>query len=77
MIESVHTVGTLYTHIQRSVGIYILDWLIQTKTHFINVNAGNLIIYIKIMNSLALFSDDTFKKCLRLRGHYFTYLRII
>ena len=51
--------------------LYILDWPTQTKTYLINVNARILIIYMKIMNSVASFLGDTFEKCLRSRGHYF------
>ena len=53
-----------------------LDWPTQTKTYLINVNARILIIYMKIMNSVASFLGDTFEKCLRSRGHYFLDLTL-
>ena len=53
-----------------------LDWPSQTKTYLINLGARNLVFYIKIMNSVALFLGDTLEKSLRLQGHYFPYLRL-
>ena len=45
--------------------VYILDWRTQTKIYLINVGARNLVIYIKMLNSVALFLGDMFEKCLR------------
>ena len=54
----------------------LLDWPTLTKTYLINLGARNLVFYIKIMNSVALFLGDTLEKSLRLQGHYFPYLRL-
>ena len=65
-----------HVYAQKSLFIGLLDWPTQTKTYLINVNARILIIYMKIMNSVASFLGDTFEKCLRSRGHYFLDLTL-
>ena len=52
------------------LNVSILDWRIQTKNYLMNGGAGNLVFYIKIINSVALLFGDLFEKCLRWGGQY-------
>ena len=42
-----------------------LDWISTTKFYLINVDARNLVIYIKIINSVALLFGNMFEISLR------------